>query len=532
MREYKISMQTKIMALTFFVLMISFSIGTLFLYGYILRDQVDKQAERGMLVARTVSQLQEVKTELVQPDKEQAARMINPIVEDIRVINRAQYIVVLDMDRTRLSHPIPVEIGKKSTSADIDAAFVDHYYTSIAEGEIGKVVRAFAPIMDNKGNQIGVVIVGFKLPTVWELYQTMKQEIYITALLSLFFSAWGAHMLGKHMKKQMFGLEPHEIAKMYVERTETFNAMHEGIIAIDNDAIITIFNAKACEILGLGVEPTTLIGQPISNVLPDSNFPDILTLDQPMFNKELSINGHNIMSNRIPIRVGGKTVGAVAMFKDRREVKMLAEELTGVKAFVQALRIQTHEHKNKLHTIAGLLQLGHTEKALSYITQVKAEQDELTNFLNDRFSNQNISGLLLSKVGQGKELGIEVVIDKESRLTNFPKKLDHHDFVVLLGNLIENAFEALSLVDRLEKYVHISVDDDGEVLAILVSDNGIGMSEEVKNHIFENGYSTKNAENRGIGLYLIDDIVKKGNGYMEVTSELGKGTSFLITFEL
>ncbi len=53
-----------------------------------------------------------------------------------------------------------------------------------------------------------------------------------------------------------------------------------------------------------------------------------------------------------------KLLGAVAMFKDRTEVKKLAEELTGVKAFVQALRVQTHEHKNKLHTIAGLLQLG------------------------------------------------------------------------------------------------------------------------------------------------------------------------------
>lgn len=525
-------MKSKIMSLTFFILIMSFSIGAIFLYGYIMNNQASQQAERGMLVARTVSQLQEVKMQLINADKEEAAQQINGVVDGIRIINRAEYIVVLDMDRIILSHPIKEKIGKKSNSADIDAAFVDHYYTTIAEGEIGRVARAFVPVLDDTGTQIGVVMVGFKLPTIMELFHSMKMEISITLLLSIFFSAWGAHALGHHMKKQMFGLEPHEIAKMYVERTETFNAMHEGIIAIDTDLVITIFNEKACEILGVKKDPALLIGQKIFAVLPDTRLPEILTLDQPIYNKELYINGHSIMSNRIPIQVNGKTVGAVAMFKDRTEVKMLAEELTGVKAYMQALRVQTHEHKNKLHTIAGLLHLGHVEEALIYITQVREEQAELTNFLNERFNNQNISGLLLSKVTHGKELGITVEIDKESKLMNFPKKMDHHDFVLLFGNLIENAFDALSQVDQSEKEVYISVDDDNEILAILVSDNGIGMSEEVKAQIFDNGFSTKDKESRGIGLYLIDDIVKKGNGRIEVTSELGKGTTFLITFDL
>jgi len=245
------------------------------------------------------------------------------------------------------------------------------------------MVRAFVPIMNHEGQQIGVTVVGYSVLTVVELLQTMQTELMITVLLSLLFSAWGARTLGLHMKKQMFGLEPHEIAKMYVERTETFNAMHEGIIAIDNDLTITIFNEKACDILGVYEKPSKLIGQKIFHVLPDTRLPEILELDQPLFNRELYINNHSIMSNRIPIQVNGETVGAVAMFKDRTEVKKLAEELTGVRAFVQALRVQTHEHKNKLHTIAGLLQLGHHEQALSYLTQVKEEHDEITNFLNE-----------------------------------------------------------------------------------------------------------------------------------------------------
>ncbi|MEK5232557.1 sensor histidine kinase [Lysinibacillus sp. FSL K6-0232] len=510
--------------------MLSFSIGGTFLLGFVMNGQKTDLRDQALLVAKTVSQLPEIKNYIAQPNFQEATAHIHPVVEEIRDINEAQYIVVLDMQRRKYAHPNPQEIGQISQSSDLNAAFTEHYYTSIAHGEHGNMMRAFVPIMSNEGQQIGVVIVGYSVLTVVELLQSMQIELMITIVLSLFFSAWGAHTLGLHIKKQMFGLEPHEIAKMYVERTETFNAMHEGIIAIDNELTITIFNEKACDILGVHERPSTLIGQKIFHVLPDTRLPEILELDQPIFNRELYINNHSIMSNRIPIQVNGKTVGAVAMFKDRTEVKKLAEELTGVKAFVQALRVQTHEHKNKLHTIAGLLQLGHYEQALTYLTQVKEEHDEITNFLNERIKNENISGLLLSKISYAKEQGIRLDIDRESRFTTFPPNLDHHDFVILFGNLIENAFDAVKDAQVEEKVIHVSVDEDDDVLAILVSDNGVGMTDEIKKHIFDNGYSTKEKSYRGIGLYLIKEIIHKGQGDIEVVSEPNKGTSFLITF--
>jgi len=125
-----------------------------------------------------------------------------------------------------------------------------------------------------------------------------------------------------------------------------------------------------------------------------------------------------------------------------------------------------------------------------------------------------------------------VEIDEESHFKRFPKHLDYHDFVVIFGNLIENAFDAFEGVKREDKRVSISVDEHDNMLAILVSDIGCGMSEEVQEHIFENGFSTKDKESRGIGLHLIYEIVTKANDTIEVTSEEGKGTSFLLLFEL
>lgn len=528
----KMPVNGKILLVTFLIIALSFLLGGIFLLGNLLSEQEKDFGQRAMLVARTVSNVPELSVHLENANIKESAKNINKIVDGIRVIHKAEYIVVMNMERIKLSHPVSKEIGKRSESQDLNAAFSEHYYVSKARGESGVMIRAFVPIINDKREQVGIVVVGYSLPDFLEMLQSYEREIMITIVISLIFSIFGAYTLGRHIKKQMFGLEPHEIAKMYVERTETFNAMHEGIIAVDKEMNITIFNEKAADILGVTRKIEDCIGQKIYDVLPDTRLPEIVETAAPVYDQELYINHHSILSNRVPIIVNGELVGAVAMFKDLTAVKKLAEEVTGVKAFVQALRVQTHEHKNKIHTIAGLLQLGHTKQALEYVTVTTENEASLTKFLNERFHNENISGLLLSKVSYGKELGIEVEIDRKSHFKRFPPLLDHHDFVVLFGNLIENAFEALNVLSKEDKYVAISVDEHDGVLAIAVTDNGIGMTKEVQERMFENGFSSKASENRGIGLHLVYEIVRKGNGDIEVTSEFMKGTSFLILFEL
>lgn len=532
MKIKHLSMNSKIVLLTFFIIAFSFLVAGIFLLSNLAQEHEETLGQRAMLIARTISDIPDIQKQLEQSDLQQAQQIVNGIVHEIEIINKAKYIVVMNMDRIKLSHPSPKQLGEKSNSTDMHAAFSENYYISKAVGEQGKVIRAFVPILNEQKKQIGVVVVGIDLPTFTDILNENIKEIFVTVLLSILFSTWGAFALGRHIKRQMFGLEPQEIAKVYVERTETFNAMHEGIIAVDKNMMITIFNKKASRILGVGGNPKKYIGKNIYDVLPDTRLPEIVESGRAVYNQEIYVNNHSILSNRIPIFVNGETAGAVAVFKDLTEFKQLAEELTGVKAFVQALRIQTHEYKNKLHTIAGLLQLGHHQQALNYLSQVKIQHDQVTKFLNERIYNENISGLLLSKISRGTELGIKVTIDEESQLTRFPELLDHHDFVLLFGNLIENAFDALIGIERDQKEVSISIDDNDGMLAIMVSDNGIGIPKENLEKIFENGFSTKQNENRGIGLFLIHEIVKKGNGTIEITSEVGKGTTFILTFEI
>ncbi|TVY05491.1 ATP-binding protein [Paenibacillus cremeus] len=522
----RLKINWKIALLSFGIVLFSLCIGGTILLGGIVRLKEEELGRRLVVTAQTVAQMPEVAAGIARPEMREG---VQPAAERIRIINDVTYVVVMDMNRVRLSHPIQSKIGTVSSGADEGAAFAEHTYVSKAKGELGTALRAFVPIMNADHVQVGVALVGRILPTVGQVLLDLSGQAYVVLLLSLLFGLWGSWKLAQHIKQQMFELEPHEIARLLVERTATFHAMHEGVIAIDKEERITIFNERAKQMLSIAGE---VIGRPIREVVPDTRLPEILDLNRPIYNQELTVQGTDIMSNRVPITVNGQKVGAVAIFQDRTEVKRMAEELTGVRAFVDALRVQNHEYMNKLHTIGGLIQLGNNEKALEYLFEITEQKEELTRFLTERFKNESLTGLLIGKISRGQELGIQVTIDRQSRLDRFPLRLDHHDLVILLGNLLENAFDALQQQAGSKKQVFISIEQDEDVLSILVEDNGGGMNESVQARMFERGFTTKEGEGHGIGLHLVAGIVEKGAGSVQIDSTPGEGTSVTITFPM
>ena len=102
----------------------------------------------------------------------------------------------------------------------------------------------------------------------------------------------------------------------------------------------------------------------------------------------------------------------------------------------------------------------------------------------------------------------------------------------LLVNLYSNAYDAIP--DDRNGQVSIDVGMDQAYLMIRVSDNGIGISPEMKEKIFDFGISTKTDHRmRGIGLYLCKQIAEAHNGELSVEkSELDVGSTFIIKFPL
>lgn len=212
---------------------------------------------------------------------------------------------------------------------------------------------------------------------------------------------------------------------------------------------------------------------------------------------------------------------------DRTEATQLAEELTGVKLLVDALRSQNHEYMNKLHSIAGLIQLERNEEALEVIMTETGNKENMIELLKERLTDYSVAGLLIGKSSRARELKIDFSIDRDSYLESIIDGISSGDLITIIGNLIENAFESFP-PEREQKLVECQIQGNDQHLFIKVSDNGSGISpSEIKN-IFSYGFSTKQKEGHGIGLALVHQIVTGQNGEIDVQSEVEEGTEITI----
>lgn len=519
---HNLPIRWKITGLSFGIVAFSLAIISIILLGYASDIKEEELSQRTMITAQLVAQNHTVQNSV---ELKYASDILQPLVERMRVINGHDYIVILNKERIRLTHPIPDRLGTYFKGGDEEAAFSEHVYISKAKYKDKYSIRAFVPIKNKEREQIGVVVVGNILPSLSDIIYEYKNTAIVIALITTLFGVWGGWLLASHIKKQTFQMEPDELARILIERTETFNAIRDGVIAIDDQENITVINEAAREMLNVRGD---VIGKQITEAIPDTRLPEVLELRKPILQKEFYVQNRLIFSNRIPITVGGKTVGAVAIFQDKTEVTRLARELTGVQAFVDALRVQNHEYSNKLHTIAGLIQLDQGKKALEYIYDLTEEQSGLSTILMQQIQDDSISGLLLGKVSRGKELGINVIIDPTSTFIHYPEGITNHDLVVILGNLIDNSFDVLSKMDKEKKVVDVYISETEHYLMIEVSDNGGGIPEEVRGNIFKRGFSTKEDEGHGIGLYLIHSIVERVDGKIDIQSNEEEGTTFSI----
>jgi two-component system sensor histidine kinase DctS len=508
----------KITLLAFGIVLFTLLMGATILIGKIASVKVEEISQRSLLLAKVTAQMPEVKLAVEMPS---GASHIQPLVEQVRAIYGADYIVVVDMNGKRMSHPIESRIGTYFNTNEARPAFAEHVYVDRVKGDLGEGVRAYAPIMNEEHQQVGVVMVGNTVPKLSTILEDMSKEMCIILSLTLGFGILGSYLLASHIKQQTFQLEPQELARMLDERTSAFHAIREGIIAIDEHERITVINEAARRMLKVEGEA---VGENIREVIPDTRLPEILELGYPIYNQQFYIGDTLILSNRVPIKVKGKTAGALAIFQDKTEVTQLAEELTGVKAFVDALRAKNHEHSNKLHTIAGLIQLGKEQEALRYIFQLDEEEGNVAHYIGDRIQDINLTGLLIGKISRAKELDIALHIDPYSEFRIFPEGVTYHDLVIIIGNLIENAFDGLAQIGNRDKRVDISIVQDESYLTIEVEDNGEGIPQEIQKQIFAKGFSTKQKGERGIGLYLVSSIVERSGGDVEVESTVNYGT--------
>ena len=482
--------------------------------GDILEDQIGKRA---LQVSRTVARMPLVKQQIVKPVPE---GKLQQLAEEIRQDVGAEFIVIGNREGIRFSHPKPDRLGKKMVGGD-NAPALEHgeAYVSRAIGTLGPSIRGKVPIFADDGSIIGVVSVGYLQENVRGIVHEhqVKVSILIGALLVL--GILGAVSISNRFKRAIFDLEPEEIARLFSEREMLIKSIREGIVAIDRNAQVSVANRQAVSILGYNSDKE-VIGKHIRDVLPGAKLSRILTGGEQRQDQELEVNGTTMIINTVPIMEKGNIIGAVASFRRKDELDILARQFSQVKEYSEMLRAQTHEYSNKLHTIAGLIQIGHDKEALDLIGRETAGYQGLIAFLAKAVPYPVLAAFIIGKYNHAHELRVDLEIDPDSQLTDVPQDLSREKLVTILGNLLDNAFDA-ALQGENKAKVRLAMTDVGKNLVFEIEDSGQGIPLDMSEAIFERGFTTKQ-QDRGQGLYLVKKALEDLGGEMTLgESELG-----------
>jgi two-component system CitB family sensor kinase len=272
-----------------------------------------------------------------------------------------------------------------------------------------------------------------------------------------------------------------------------------------------------------------ITGKPADEILDSFRLLEVLKAGRAVVDQETWMAGHVLVVNCVPILdTHDQIVGAVASFRDKSELYRVIEELSRVKEYAEALRAQTHEYSNKLYLISGLIQLESYREAIEFITRETDVHVNHTRFIMREIPDPIIGGLLLGKLNRANELKVKLEIDRESSFHDIPAWIDRHHLITIMGNLVDNALEAVLAPGAFAREVNVFLTDIGEVLLFEVEDRGPGIPDEHADRLFELGFSTKAQKNHGFGLALVKQAVEQLNGHVSHTPNPDGGTIFTV----
>ncbi|ADG40471.1 sensor histidine kinase [Leuconostoc kimchii IMSNU 11154] len=434
------------------------------------------------------------------------------------------FVVVLNSDLVRLSHPNVKQIGKKfSSPRDAAPTLRGQSHFSKKMGILGLGYRYFVPVYSDTHNIIGVVSVGLTEDTISQSIKTARRPILMGLIIGLLIGIIGSILLAKRLKKVLLNMEPHVIAKKLVEKNTIENSMMEGLLVIDDDHTIIATNSMANQLLPdighVGDKLAVAIYQTFFTVISRDN------------------NTHRVVFNAreylcSAAKLTYPEVGALVLFRDITDLKEIVEELDGTKQYAQALRAQTHEFMNKLQAISGLIELNKYDQVMALIPQLTNDYHQNVGYVTSHIKMPVIAGFLIGKINYAKEHEVSLILRETSSMPELSiSGKEITNVIKIVGNLIDNAVDAVAFQNTQTIDLLIQYDEDGRALIIEIIDSGIGMPIEQYDLILSAGFSTKGAH-RGYGLATINDIIMAHQGFIDINSEPNKGTRIYIEYPL
>ena len=505
------------------VICIALSVTT---YSRTVNSTYAAASDRVLSLAQTIAHTPLV-AEAVESDDPSA--QLQPYALTLMSEADVDFITIMDRDRTRFTHPDPEQLGKSyigSVDAALDGGTLLEEYT----GTLGPSVRAIVPVFDSSSDTVvAMVAVGVTLETLSVAQAGSLPQIITIAFGAMLLGGYGSWQLSRYLRRATLGYGTAQLRRLFAFYNSALHSLREGIILVDDEGRMVLYNDEAAT---LHARPPADDRRPVplsAVALPESvrtllsSGRDALDEVHLTRDRVLVINQNRASEPDHGHAIDGGVDGAVATLRDRTDFQELTGELETMRTLSEALRAQTHEHANRMHTLASLIERGREHEALAFAVQDRQESQKLTDAFVDSVDEPFITALMIGKAAQANERGLQLTLTGSGEVP--PGSLDARDLVTVAGNLLDNAFDAASASEERHVWADFTA-ADGELI-MTIADSGQGIAEEEIETIFHLGATEKekteqpHRPGRGFGLVLVRQAVTRLRGELTVDSDGG-----------
>ncbi|MFB7505803.1 SpoIIE family protein phosphatase/ATP-binding protein [Streptomyces broussonetiae] len=281
------------------------------------RDSDTEARNRSLAVAQTFANAPGTAAALRTADP---TKVLQPKAEAVRKSTGVDFVVVMNTDGIRYTHPKPGRIGKKFVGT-IAPAVAGGTVIEHVNGTIGPLVQVVVPVKDSAGKVVGLVSAGITTEHVGGAANQQMPLLLAAAAAALVLATAGTALVSRRLLRQTHGLGPYEMTRMYEHHDAVLHAVREGVLIVGDGGRLLLANDEAHRLLDL---PQDAEQRSVLELDLDDETAALLASGRVATDEVHLVKDRLLAINQRPTDLRGGPAGSVTTLRDSTELRALS----------------------------------------------------------------------------------------------------------------------------------------------------------------------------------------------------------------
>ncbi|MFF4394105.1 SpoIIE family protein phosphatase [Streptomyces sp. NPDC001480] len=251
---------------------------------------------------------------------EHPTALLQPRAEATRKATGVDFVVVMDTNGIRYTHPNPDRIGKKFVGT-IAPAQAGRVVTEHVNGTIGPLVQVVVPVRAPDGSVVGLVSSGITTAHVGGAADQQLPLLLASAAAALALATAGTALVSRRLLRQTHGLGPSEMTRMYEHHDAVLHAVREGVLIVSGEGRLLLANDEAHRLLDL---PEDAEARHVLDLGLDADTAGLLASGRVVTDEVRLVKDRLLAINQRPTDLRGGPPGSVTTLRDSTELRALS----------------------------------------------------------------------------------------------------------------------------------------------------------------------------------------------------------------